>query len=317
MRPRPPPPSGWCFEGRRLEHAALFVGPVALSPLHPMTQAELSPLGKPAAYADQYDASLLFPVARQTQRTALGLNGDRLPFMGADFWTAYELGWLNARGKPQVAMARFVVPCDSTHIVESKSFKLYLNSFNNTRFADADQVRERLRQDISQTIWHGGPVRASVGVQWLMPEQFDRETIREMEGLLLDRLDIECDQYQPQPELLTAAFDEQPVTETLTSHLLKSNCLVTGQPDWGSLSISYHGPQIHQEGLLKYIVSFRNHNEFHEHCVERIYVDLMQRCKPTQLSVHARYTRRGGLDINPWRTSHPQAAPSAVRHARQ
>jgi 7-cyano-7-deazaguanine reductase len=282
-----------------------------------MTQVEHSPLGKPVAYADQYDPGLLFPVARQGQRDLLGLKSDRLPFLGADLWTAYELGWLNLRGKPQIAMARFVVPCDSTHIVESKSFKLYLNSFNNSRFDDADQVRDRLRADLSAAIWSGSPVRASVGVQLLTPDLFERESIQELDGLLLDRLDIECDQYQPQPALLKAQFDEPPVTETLTSHLLKSNCLVTGQPDWGSVRISYHGPQIDQEGLLKYIISFRNHNEFHEHCVERIYMDIMAQCKPVQLSVYARYTRRGGLDINPWRTSHPQAAPVNIRSARQ
>ena len=282
-----------------------------------MTQAERSPLGQPVAYADQYDPSLLFPVARLEQRTTLGLSGDRLPFLGADLWTAYELGWLNARGKPQIAIARFVVPCDSTHIVESKSLKLYLNSYSNTRFEGQEQVRERLRADLSAAIWQGGPMRASVGVQLLWPEQFERETIQELDGLLLDRLDIDCDQYQPNPDLLSAQLDEQPVTETLTSHLLKSNCLVTGQPDWGSVRISYHGPQIDQEGLLKYIVSFRNHNEFHEHCVERIYMDIMRHCKPVQLSVYARYTRRGGLDINPWRTSHPQTVPLNIRSARQ
>ncbi|MDI9331154.1 MAG: NADPH-dependent 7-cyano-7-deazaguanine reductase QueF [Alphaproteobacteria bacterium] len=282
-----------------------------------MSQVERSPLGKPSTYTDQYDPALLFPVARQTQRQALGLGLDRLPFMGADLWTGYELGWLNRRGKPQVAIVRFVVPCDSTHIVESKSFKLYLNSFSNTRFEDIDQVRERLRADISNAVWHGGPMRAGVGVQLLSPEEFDAQTIEELDGLLLDRLDIECDQYHPQPQYLRAEVGEQPVTETLTSHLLKSNCLVTGQPDWGSLRISYHGPQIDQEGLLKYIVSFRNHNEFHEHCVERIFIDIWRQCKPTQLSVYARYTRRGGLDINPWRTSHPQAAPDNVRTARQ
>lgn len=282
-----------------------------------MTDPNLSPLGQAVSYADQYDPNLLFPVQRQTQRDQLGVQPQRLPFMGADLWTAYELGWLNLRGKPQVAMARLVVPCESTHIVESKSLKLYLNSFNNTRFEGPDQVRERLRTDLSAAVWHAGPMRAGVGVKLLLPEHFESEAVRELDGLLLDRLDIECDRYQPDPGLLSARFDEQPVTETLTSHLLKSNCLVTGQPDWGSVRISYHGPQIDQEGLLKYIVSFRNHNEFHEHCVERIYVDLMQRCKPTQLSVYARYTRRGGLDINPWRTSHPQAAPVSIRTARQ
>lgn len=282
-----------------------------------MNPVNSSPLGQSVSYTDQYDPSLLFPIERQSQRNTLGLNAGQLPFMGADFWTGYELGWLNPRGKPQIAMARFVVPCDSSHIVESKSFKLYLNSFSNTRFDDMDQVRERLRADLGAAIWHGGPIRASVGVQLIPPEQFGRESVQELDGLLLDRLDIECDQYQPQSQYLRANVDEQPVTETLTSHLLKSNCLVTGQPDWGSLRISYHGPQIDQEGLLKYIVSFRNHNEFHEHCVERIFVDILSQCRPTQLSVYARYTRRGGLDINPWRTTHPQAAPVSVRTARQ
>ena len=110
---------------------------------------------------------------------------------------------------------------------------------------------------------------------------------------------------------------EPPVTETLISHLLKSNCLVTGQPDWGSVSIAYSGPPIDQAGLLQYIVSFRNHQEFHEHCVERMYLDILRRCQPTKLSVQARYTRRGGVDINPWRSSHPQAMPAQLRSARQ
>ncbi|HEX5784386.1 MAG TPA: NADPH-dependent 7-cyano-7-deazaguanine reductase QueF, partial [Burkholderiaceae bacterium] len=166
--------------------------------------------------------------------------------------------------------------------------------------------------------WRGAPaVMASVGVQLLLPEQFDQQPIHELDGLSLDRLDVECSRYTPAPELLTAAFDEQPVTETLTSHLLKSNCLVTGQPDWGSVQISYSGPQIDQAGLLQYIVSFRNHNEFHEQCVERMFVDIWNRCKPTKLTVYARYTRRGGLDISPWRTSHPQPVPPHIRTARQ
>lgn len=282
-----------------------------------MSPVHQSPLGQPVSYADQYDPGLLFPLPRQSQRETLGLVPGRLPFLGADFWTGYELGWLNPRGKPQVAMVRFVVPCDSSHIVESKSLKLYLNSFTNTRFENSQQVSDRLRADLGAAIWQGGPVRASVGVQLLTPEQFDREQICELDGLLLDRLDIECDQYRPQPEYLAVQSGGQPVTETLTSHLLKSNCLVTGQPDWGSVRISYHGLPIDQQGLLKYIVSFRNHNEFHEHCVERIFVDILRRCKPIQLSVYARYTRRGGLEINPWRTSHPQLAPVAARTARQ
>ena len=277
---------------------------------------EQSQLGQASAYVDQYDAGLLFPLPRETKRREIGITGS-VPFLGADLWTAFELSWLNPRGKPQVALAHITVPCESTHIVESKSFKLYLNSFNNTAFASADAVRDRIRADVSAAIWHGGPLQSSAGVKLLLPEQLEREKVQELAGLSIDRLDVECTRYQPAPDLLTAAFDEKPVDETLVSHLLKSNCLVTGQPDWGSVQISYSGPQIDQAGLLQYIVSFRNHNEFHEQCVERIYMDVLARCKPTKLAVYARYTRRGGLDINPWRTSHPQSPPANVRTARQ
>jgi 7-cyano-7-deazaguanine reductase len=216
-----------------------------------------------------------------------------------------------------VALAHITVPAESTHIVESKSFKLYLNSFNNTRLDSADVVRDMIRRDISAAIWHGGAVQASVGVKLLLQEQFDTEPLHELDGLNLDRMDIECTRYEPAPDLLSAKTDELPVSETLVSHLLKSNCLVTGQPDWGSVQITYSGPQIEQAGLLQYIVSFRNHNEFHEQCVERIFMDIWTRCKPTQLTVYARYTRRGGLDINPWRTSAPGKLPPNVRTARQ
>lgn len=277
---------------------------------------EHSQLGKASAYADKYDASLLFPLPREPKRLEIGIRGS-LPFLGADLWTAFELSWLNLRGKPQVALAHITIPCESTHIVESKSFKLYLNSFNNTRFESADAVRDRIRSDVGAAIWLGGAVQSSPGVRLLLPELFDCEPVQELDGLSIDRLDVECTRYEPAPDLLTAAFDEKPVEETLVSDLLKSNCLVTGQPDWGSVQIRYSGPQIDQAGLLQYIVSFRNHNEFHEQCVERIYSDIMARCKPAKLMVYARYTRRGGLDINPWRSSHPQLPPPNVRTARQ
>jgi len=275
-----------------------------------MTTPEHSPLGKASAYVDQYDASLLFPIPRAEKRAEIGI-ADAQPFFGADMWTAFELSWLNLRGKPQVALAHITVPCESPNIVESKSFKLYLNSFNNTRFLDAREVRERIRADLSAA------VGAGVGIKTLGPELFDREPVHELDGLNLDRLDVECIHYTPAPELLFAEFDEPPVEETLTSNLLKSNCLVTGQPDWGSVQIRYSGPQINQEGLLQYLVSFRNHNEFHEQCVERIFMDVWTRCKPIKLAVYARYTRRGGLDINPFRTSHPQPLPPNIRMARQ
>ncbi len=275
-----------------------------------------APLGKTSAYVDQYDASLLFPIPRAGKRAELGISGD-MPFFGADLWTAFELSWLNLRGKPQLALAHFTVPSESTHIIESKSFKLYLNSFNNSRYADAAQVQTLLRQDLNAALWRGGACQSSVGVRLIGPELFDREPVYELDGLSLDRLDVECSRFEPAPDLLHAANDEAPVTEVLVSNLLKSNCLVTGQPDWGSVQISYTGAPIDQEGLLQYIVSFRNHNEFHEQCVERIFMDLWNRCKPLKLSVYARYTRRGGLDINPFRTSHPQALPANTRTARQ
>ena len=279
---------------------------------------EQSQLGKTSAYVDQYDPSLLFPIPRAPKRAEIGLDGTAaMPFFGADLWTTFELSWLNPRGKPQVALAHVTIPCETPNIIESKSFKLYLNSFNNSRFADAAEVQARLRADLSEAAWRGAASPATVGVKLLLPELFDREPVHELDGLLLDRLDIECTRYTPAPELLTAAHGEAPVTETLVSHLLKSNCLVTGQPDWGSVQIRYSGPQIDQAGLLQYLVSFRNHNEFHEQCVERIFMDVWTRCRPIKLAVYARYTRRGGLDINPLRTSHPQALPANVRTARQ
>ena len=275
-----------------------------------MNTPEQSQLGKASSYIGQYDASLLFPIPRAEKRAELGIS-DTPPFFGADMWTLYELSWLNLRGKPQIALAHITVPCESPHIVESKSFKLYLNSFNNSRFADAREVRERIRADISAATGVG------IGIKTIGPELFDREPVHEMDGLNLDRLDVECLHFSPAPELLFAEFDESPVTETLTSNLLKSNCLVTGQPDWGSVQIAYSGPAINQEGLLQYLVSFRNHNEFHEQCVERIFMDVWSRCKPIKLSVYARYTRRGGLDINPFRCSYPAQLPQNVRTARQ
>ena len=281
-----------------------------------MNTPEQSQLGKPSAYVDHYDASLLFPMSRAPKRRELGLRG-ALPFFGADLWTAFELSWLTPRGKPQVAIAQVTVPCETPNIVESKSFKLYLNSFSNSPFASPDEVRDRIRGDVSEAVWRDGSGQSSVGVKILLPDQFDNQPVRELDGLSLDRLDIECTDYQPRPDLLAAASDEKPVQETLTSNLLKSNCLVTGQPDWGSVQIRYAGPQIDQGGLLRYLVSFRNHNEFHEQCVERIFIDIWQRCKPVKLTVYARYTRRGGLDINPFRTSHPQPLPASVRTARQ
>ena len=278
---------------------------------------EQSQLGRASAYADQYDPTLLFPIARATQRAAMGIADGALPFFGADLWTAFELSWLNPRGKPQVAVAHFTVPCETPNIIESKSFKLYLNSFNSSVFADADAVRDRLKADLAEAAWRGSERSGGIGVKLLTPQAFAREAVQELEGLDLDRLDIECTHYQPAPELLRSDASLPPVEETLTSRLLKSNCLVTGQPDWGSVQVRYSGPPIDQAGLLAYIVSFRNHNEFHEPCAERMFWDIWRQCRPTKLSVYARYTRRGGLDINPFRASWPQALPPNIRTARQ
>jgi 7-cyano-7-deazaguanine reductase len=269
-----------------------------------------SPLGKTAAYQAHYAPELLFPIPRQQKRDELGLSGT-LPFFGVDIWNAYEISWLNMRGKPQVAIATITVPADSPNIIESKSFKLYLNSFNQTRLANTDALLTLLRDDLSNAV--GAPLH----IKLTTPENFDSVKMGELEGLPLDRLDIEIDQYTPSPALLSASHDEAPVEETLVSHLLKSNCLVTGQPDWASVQIVYAGPQVDQEGLLKYLIGFREHNEFHEQCVERIFVDILRQCRPSKLAVYARYTRRGGLDINPWRANFSTGKPMNLRTARQ
>ncbi|WP_445233390.1 NADPH-dependent 7-cyano-7-deazaguanine reductase QueF [Duganella rhizosphaerae] len=272
---------------------------------------DLSPLGKTSAYRTDYAPELLFPIARQGKRDELGLTGT-LPFFGVDIWNAYEISWLNARGKPQVAIARITVPADSPNIIESKSFKLYLNSFNQTRLDSVVALKNLLQQDLSNGFG------ATVHISLTQPEEFGMVEMGELDGLLLDRLDIDVDHYHPAPELLKAALDEEPVEEKLISHLLKSNCLVTGQPDWASVQIHYAGPQIDQESLLRYLIGFREHNEFHEQCVERIFTDILRECQPQQLSVYARYTRRGGLDINPWRSNFSTAQkPPNLRGARQ
>jgi 7-cyano-7-deazaguanine reductase len=272
--------------------------------------ADLSPLGKTAAYQTEYAPDLLFPIPRQQKRDELNLTGT-LPFFGVDIWNAYELSWLNLRGKPQVAIATISAPADSPNIIESKSFKLYLNSFNQTRLDSPDALLALLRKDLSHGF--GAPVQ----IVLTAPDGFEGVRMGELDGLLLDRLDVEIDQYSPSPALLHAAHDEAPVQETLMSHLLKSNCLVTGQPDWASVQIRYVGPQINQEGLLKYLIGFREHNEFHEQCVERIFVDILRQCAPQKLAVYARYTRRGGLDINPWRSNFTGPPPANLRTARQ
>lgn len=282
-----------------------------------------APLGKACRYIDHYTPSLLFPIARQDKRREIGIEGAP-PFVGADIWTAFEVSWLNQRGKPQVAIANITIPCESPNIIESKSLKLYLNSLNNSIFQDSNSVRLIIQNDLVHAAWGSLPSidqeekpSSLVSVQLLPPEKFNNLAISELKGLSLDRLDIDCTFYTPAAKLLKIKEQEPPIEEVLVSHLLKSNCLVTGQPDWASVQISYSGAPIDQEGLLQYLVSFRNHNEFHEQCVERIFMDIWRHCKPTRLTVYARYTRRGGIDINPFRTSHPQALPTNARTARQ
>lgn len=270
-----------------------------------------SPLGKPSSYESPCDPALLFPIARQPKRNELGIGGT-LPFYGLDFWNAYEVSWLNPRGKPQIAIANIAVPADSPNIIESKSFKLYLNSFNQTRLAGPDALLKLMRADLSNGFG------AQIDIALTTPESFGKLKFTEPEGIQLDRLDIEVDQYTLNPAQLTADELGPPVEETLASNLLKSNCPVTGQPDWASIQIQYVGPQIDQACLLRYLIGFRMHNDFHEQCVERIFMDILRHCKPQKLAVFARYTRRGGLDINPWRSNFTTGkAPSMSRNARQ
>ena len=276
----------------------------------PSDPSILSPLGKPTEYCAEYAPELLYPIPRQLKRDELGMTATALPFVGEDIWNAYELSWLNAKGKPVVALASFRVPATSPNLVESKSFKLYLNSFNQTPFADTETVQQTLAGDLSAA------AGAVVDVKIELLSSRPQPTLGYPQGILLDELDIVCDTYQPAPQQLLTV-DGEKVEEILYSHLLKSNCLVTGQPDWAMVVIRYRGRPIDHSGLLRYIVSFRGHNEFHEQCVERIYCDITRQCAPDALAVYARYTRRGGLDINPFRSSGEFSVPENIREVRQ
>ena len=274
-------------------------------------------LGQQSAYPNQYDPSLLFPIARSDNRSSLGLNSQSTPpFFGVDIWNAYELAWLNLKGKPQIALAEFIIPADSPNMIESKSFKLYLNSLNQHCFADFATVKTCLQHDLSQVLGTGLQVRLVQPCEITSNKKM--VPIEELGGQLLDRLDIEVNSHQSVDLLLLKAdHTSAPITQTLVSHLLKSNCPVTGQPDWASVQIQYQGRPIDEEGLLRYLIGFRQLGEFHEHCVEKIFCDIKIQCQPEKLSVYARYTRRGGLDINPFRTDFNAAWPNNIRHARQ
>lgn len=267
-----------------------------------------APLGRDSAYPEHYDAGLLYPIARAANRAPLGIRDDALPFEGEDEWHAFEVSWLDARGKPLVAVARFRLPATSPNLIESKSWKLYLNSFNQSRFDSRERVLETLERDLSAAA--GAPV-----VTELLGVDDERLAPQHLPGECIDDLDVEIHDYTPNPELL--AVGETVIEETLHSHLLKSNCPVTGQPDWGSVMIRYRGPRLDREGLLKYLVSYRQHQDFHEHCVEHIFTDLMARARPERLLVLARYVRRGGLDISPWRGTPGERPPERLRLARQ
>jgi 7-cyano-7-deazaguanine reductase len=267
-----------------------------------------SPLGKTTTYTSDYQRDLLFPIPRKIKRDEIHVP-EILPFKGVDIWNAFELSWLNLKGKPVVSLGEFILPCESPNILESKSLKLYLNSFTNTKFASIETVSQIIQKDLADFIL------APVQVKLIPIEHYSENQIKSFDGFCLDELDVECSDYLVNPTFLETENDN--VSETLYSNLLKSNCLVTGQPDWGSVQIHYTGKKIKPEGLLKYLVSFRNHNEFHEQCVERIFMDIMQYCQPQQLTVYARYTRRGGLDINPFRSTEKNFPDDITRQCRQ
>ncbi|WP_319179995.1 NADPH-dependent 7-cyano-7-deazaguanine reductase QueF [Pseudomonas aeruginosa] len=272
--------------------------------------AEHSPLGKTSEYVSSYTPSLLFPISRTAKWAELGLSAETLPYRGVDIWNCYELSWLTPAGKPVVAIGEFSIPADSPNIIESKSFKLYLNSLNQSAFDSREALRAVLQKDLSAAA--GAPV----GVRLRSLDEVAEEGIGRLPGRCIDELDIAVDGYeQPRPELLRCDAGRI-VEEQFYSHLLKSNCPVTGQPDWGTLVVDYRGPALDPASLLAYLVSFRQHQDFHEQCVERIFLDLQRLLQPQALSVYARYVRRGGLDINPYR-SLAEVAPDNRRLVRQ
>lgn len=267
-------------------------------------QPENSELGKKSAYDSIYNPDKLFPISRKKNRAALGVHAENLPFFGFDIWNHYEVSWLNEKGKPVAALAEIIIACDSENLIESKSMKLYFNSFNNSKFKDVQTVEAVIRKDLTERL-----INASISLKITPMSSVQNETLwSAMDGISLDDLDIECSQYNNDPSYLIT--ENQEIAETVTSNLLKSNCLVTNQPDWCSLQIKYRGNKINHEGLLRYIVSFRNDNEFTEHCVEKIFTQIMHYCQPKELTVYGRSTRRGGIDINAIRSTEKILASS-------
>lgn len=267
-------------------------------------------LGQKTEYASQYDRTLLQPVPRALNRDGLGITQNQPFTIGADIWTAYEISWLNEKGLPQVAIADIYLDYQSQNLIESKSFKLYLNSFNQSKFTDFNVVQQTMQRDLSEC------AQGDVKVRLNPVTVYDSQKIDHLQGDCIDEQDIEITSYEFNADWLKDCVSNEIVEEKLLSHLLKSNCLITNQPDWGTLHIHYVGKKIDHEKLLRYVVSFRQHNEFHEQCVERIFCDLMHYAKPEKLTVYARYTRRGGLDINPFRSNF-ENLPENLRLARQ
>lgn len=260
-----------------------------------------SPLGRKTAYPTRYAPDVLYTIARADNRRALGIDEHELPFRGEDLWTAYDLSWLLPSGKPQAAIATLRVPASSPRLIESKSLKLYLDSLAMTRFGEVDAIASTIGSDLSQAC--GAPVDVA-----LSPPTPSGGGLSDFPGVCIDDVAVDCDRWQVDPSLL-AAMSDDPVSEALHSHLLRGLCPVTGQPDIGSILIRYHGPKMDRAALLRYLVSYRSHPDFHENCIERIFLDLKEHCAPSRLSVYARYNRRGGLDINPFRSDGDDQAP--------
>lgn len=280
-----------------------------------MTEAHSSQLGKDTVYDSPYNPKLLFPLSRAQNRESLNLASTTLlPFQGEDLWTCYELSWLNLSGKPCVGIAYFRIPAHSPFMIESKSFKLYLNSLNHAKFESIEALSSTLVNDLSKA----AGLAVSVNV-YDVRDPFNATQFNDAKFECVDELDIEGFEYQPNSALLKLDSAGGRQNEGfLCSHLLRSNCPVTGQPDWGTVYVQYRGQKITHESFLRYIISFRQCQDFHEHCVERIFTDLISECGCESLSVYARYTRRGGLDINPYRaTSDRIASADDIRTARQ
>ncbi len=264
----------------------------------------------PSESRGEHSPDLLQPISRAEGRSRLGIEGP-LPFSGVDIWNSYELSWLTSAGKPVAAIGEFRFPASSPRIIESKSLKLYLNSFSGNRYDSVESVCSILRDDLARTSGMETEVRLHdvAAAELKAPSNFP--------GRCIDDLELEISAYDLEPALLSDGTDAgDPVMETLYSNLFKSNCPVTGQPDWASILVRYRGPRIREERLLAYLVSYRNHAEFHEQCVERVFMDIKERCEPEALTVYARYTRRGGLDINPFRSNFEET-PENLRLLRQ